>query len=130
MLKQLLIDIVVVLGIPIAIVFAYYYIMGPEAGFLIVPDTFTSATPGADATGGHVEDVLTQLNSISFDKSIFDDEAFLSFEDYTKPISTTTIGREFPFTLPDELRAVMHKVSEVAPPSTLVSTPSLRGAVR
>lgn len=105
--RQTVIDIVVVLLIPLAIVAGYYFWKqgdSPSLLSLIVPNL--AAKPGEEAKelGAKVTVALATLNAIKLDNSIFNDPVYNSLRDFPVTIATTTIGRDYPFTFPESIR--------------------------
>lgn len=108
--KQALYDIAIILVVPAFLVGGFLY-AGTESitSIFSLPSIGESALPGqgGEELGTKTKAMLTELNSIHFDESIFTDPLFLSLKDLTEPVSTTTVGREYPFSTPEELRLQM-----------------------
>ena len=108
--KQTIIDIVVVLVIPLAIVAGFYFWKTDNTPSLLLsfvaPDS--AAKPGEEL-GAKTKAALATLRSINFDVSLFDDPVYQSLKDFPSTIATTTLGRPYPFTLPDVLRKQLSK---------------------
>ena len=101
--KQALIDVLIVLVVPGILALGYYFWKGGSAGSLSFVSFTTQALPGDERNdlGAKVKVALDELNAIHFDQSIFDDPAYLSLEDFTPEVATSSIGREYPFSPPD-----------------------------
>lgn len=130
--KQLLIDILVILIVPIGVVVISRGMVSGAVTELGSPDALLSvesplsgvATPGeSGGLGAKSKEILNQLNSIKFDVAFLSDPAFLSLQDFTPPYATSTKGRAYPFSLPDDVR-VMKVQSSGAPVPTTVQKPS------
>ncbi len=102
--KQLLMDFLVVLIVPICFVAAYHFIDNEITTdeLLAVTSSGEFAEPGALSAelGAKSKEILTELKSIRFDESFFSDPAFLSLQDFTPEYATTSIGRDYPFSIP------------------------------
>ena len=115
--KQLLMDFLVVLVAPVCFVAAYHFILDTE----ITTNDLLSMTaqgdevaaPGvlAGELGAKSKEILTNLKSINFDQSFFTDPVYLSLEDFTPAYSTTSIGRDYPFAIPDEITEMVRDAS-------------------
>lgn len=123
--KQILLDLLIVVVLPIAIVIGYFYFTSDGGKNLLSSvSSATTPLPGENASelGATTKAALTELKSISFDKTIFTDPTFLSLEDFTLPIVASPIGREYPFTQTSELRVMSaRKVNTSAKPSPVGS---------
>lgn len=107
MAKQILLDLLIVIALPLLVVFGYFYLKSDEGSALLsAASRETVALPGQERKelGVKTKTALAELSSINFDESIFSDPAFLSLKDFTEEIDPTPIGRDYPFTAPDELR--------------------------
>lgn len=105
--KQTIIDIVIVLIVPLVIVAGFYYWKqedSPSLLSLIAPTL--AAKPGEETKelGAKVKVALATLNTIKLDNSIFNDPVYQSLRDFPVTIATTTLGRDYPFTLPESVR--------------------------
>lgn len=111
MAKQILLDILIVLALPIMAIFGYFYFKTEDGTKLLSYVSPSSiALPGEQNTdlGSKTKAALTELNSINFDQTFFNDATFLTLQDFTGPILATPIGREYPFTSTSQLR-IMNK---------------------
>ena len=124
MTKQLLLDLLIVVAFPIAIVVGYFYITS-DGGKDLLSSVSSGATarPGESVgeLGATTKAALTELKSISFDKTIFNDPTFLSLEDFTLPIIASPIGREYPFSQTSELRVMSSKKTNSNAKTTIQS---------
>lgn len=119
--KQLLTDILVVCIAPIALIVLYHFFLSPnseEGGFLSSDSIATdvAAPGGAGGLGAKSKEILTQLDSIRFDSSFFSDPAYLSLRDFTPAYFSTTTGREYPFSTPDEIRTIREREAAASNP--------------
>lgn len=111
MSKKVKIFIGIVLGITV-IILAVTYLGGPEAGDAVplgtggtlsssatVPGGATGAfTPGqAGVSANEFSGLLSSINTISIDTSIFQNPAYRALRDYPVLLGTDTIGRVNPF---------------------------------
>lgn len=128
--KQLLMDFLVVLVAPVCFVAAYHLLLGNEITtdeMLAVTSSGEVAEPGAISAelGAKSKEILTELKSIRFDESVFSDPAYLSLQDFTPEYATTSIGRDYPFSIPtpvadvlsEGLRAKAEKNGSILPPA-------------
>lgn len=109
MSKQIILDILIVLGIPLAIVIGYlYFSSGAGTNLLSYVSNGSASLPGAGSAelGAKTKVALAELNSINFDKTLFNDPIFLTLEDFSVPIIPSPLGREYPFTSTAELQAI------------------------
>lgn len=105
--RQTVIDVVVVLIIPLVIVGGYYFWKQGDG-----PSLLSAIAPGfAERPGEETKDLgaktkvaLATLNSIKLDNSIFNDPVYQSLRDFPVTIATSTIGREYPFSLPSVIQ--------------------------
>lgn len=99
--KQTLVDLGMVLLVPVVLVGGYYAFGGPTDDALL-----TEATPsviGPNEPGAKTKLALDTLNGISFDDSLFKDEAFTSLASFTVDIPEVPLTRDYPFTPPREI---------------------------
>lgn len=114
--KQMLTDILVVLVAPICFIAFYHFFLGNEITtdelLSVSPDGGAMAIPGTEGTelGAKSKQILIELKSINFDESLFSDPVFLSLVDFTPVYATTTVGREYPFSIPDAVRELADRV--------------------
>lgn len=111
MIKQALFDVLIVIVAPIVLMTGYLYLGADQ-----ISSIFSTALmgviplPGADEEMGTKSKVaLNELNSINFDESLFVDPTFASLYDFTGTIATSSVGRKYPFSLPDEVATIMKK---------------------
>ena len=131
MTKRILIDVLVVLVLPVMLIFGYKYVDTGGVPNLLssyLTDPTAPDLPAGQDLGAKTKLVLEKLNSIHFDDSIFTDPVFFSLVDFTQPISTSTIGRPYPFSTPDQLKAMTVNAkkrlgTEVSIPNTKTTIP-------
>lgn len=106
--RQIIIDILVVVLMPLMIVAAYYFWKEGDTSLLLSSVTLSGAAkPGEDEAkelGAKIKLALATLNTIKLDNSIFTDPVYQSLRDFPVTIATTTLGRDYPFTLPEGVR--------------------------
>lgn len=109
MAKQILLDILIILILPALFIAGYFYLKSDSGAALLLSGD--SVLPGEENVdpGMKARLILTELKSINFDESLFTDPTFQSLVDFTKPVASTSVGRAFPFTPPDELRTMARK---------------------
>jgi len=121
--KQALIDMLVVLVAPLLLIGGYYYFKSGDDALLSLGSGV--ATPGRD--GGELGEkttlALAMLKSIDFDVSLFQDPAYLSLQDFSVTVASTTLGRPYPFTSPPEIRELLRR-SLIGQSSGQVISPS------
>ncbi len=129
--KQAIFDVLIVIVAPIVLVAGYLYLGADQIASL-----FTSALMGGTPLPGIDEEMgtkskaaLNELNSINFDESLFADPTFLSLVDFTGTIATSSVGRKYPFSPPEEVIALVKKnrllklkLAPVAPVATGTTT--------
>lgn len=104
MAKQLLIDILVVLVVPILFIGGYYFFKADSAELLSSLPLIAGTQGEVDPElGKKTEVALALLSSIEFDDSLFSDPAYLLLKKYTVEIPSVELGRSFPFTPPPVL---------------------------
>ncbi len=110
MSKQILIDILVVLIVPVILIGGYYF-WKTDDGTLLSLISSDIALPGDEGKelGAKTKLALASLDSIDFNEEFFKDEAFLSLRDLTGTVPTSTLGREYPFTTPNVITNLMRK---------------------
>ena len=104
--KQTIIDIVVVVLVPLAIVSGYYFWKQSDSTSLlslIAPSLMARPCEEVNDVGAKVTVALATLNTIKLDNSIFTDPVYNSLRDFSVIIATTTIGRDYPFSLPQSI---------------------------
>ncbi|KKU78058.1 MAG: hypothetical protein UY04_C0047G0007 [Parcubacteria group bacterium GW2011_GWA2_47_7] len=112
--KQTLIDIVIVLIAPILLVGAFLYAgVDSVTSLLSFSSIGVLSEPGIgnEQLGMKTTEVLKELKSIKFNDSIFTDPAFLSLYDFTGTIPETAVGRPYPFSPSDEVKALREQAS-------------------
>lgn len=127
MTKQVLLDILIVLVAPVILVAGYLYFGADQiSSLLFVAPLDIAALPGGNGEemGTKSKAALNELKSIHFDEALFSDPTFLSLIDFTGTISTTTVGRRYPFSTPDEVKMLLKNASQSEP----VSSPKSSGA--
>lgn len=105
--RQTVIDIVVVLVIPLVILAGFYFWKkedSPPLLSLIAPSLVAKPGEESKELGAKVKIALATLNSIKMDNSIFNDPVYQSLRDFPVTIATSTLGREYPFSLPESIR--------------------------
>jgi hypothetical protein len=106
--KQLMIDIVVVLSVPVVIIGGYMMWFRDESGPLLSASSEMLQTRPTDP-GALTRVALQKLNSISLDASLFRDPAFLALQTYTVPIPEAKLEREYPFTPTPEIAEMLKR---------------------
>ena len=121
MTKQVLLDILIVLVAPIILVVGYLYVGADKMSslFLVAP-LDVAALPGGNGEemGAKSTAALNELRSIHFDEALFSDPTFQSLIDFTGSISTTTAGRRYPFSTPDEVKILLKRSVQSEPASS------------
>ena len=126
--KQLIIDVLVVCAVPIVIILAYrlFFVDGELAtdGLLSVDSiSLGVASPGdAGTLGAKSKEILNQLDSIKFDATFFEDPTFLSLRDLTPVYLSTSTGREYPFSTPEEVRILLERVKSANPSASPIKS--------
>ena len=125
--KQMLMDFLVVLVAPICFVAAYHFILDNQITTeeLLAVTSPGEATPGAEQRelGAKSKGILLQLKSINFDEALFSDPVFRSLVDMTPAYASTSVGRDYPFSTPDDVRELVGRL-KVAPPSSDDAVPA------
>lgn len=104
MAKQLLIDVLIVLVVPVLLIGGYYIFKTDGAELLDVVPSFAGAQNEVDPElGKKTEAALALLSGIHLDDSIFTDPAYLMLKKYTVQIPSVELGRSNPFTSPQVL---------------------------
>lgn len=106
--KQILIDIAVVLGIPILVVGGYFIYLSSTGGQFFVAEESPEDSKLLQ-TGASVKAQLEALKAIRLDGSLFTDPAYLSLEHYPVDIGETTFGREYPFSPTPEVEELIRR---------------------
>lgn len=120
--KQLLMDFLVVLVAPICFVAAYHFLLDNEITtdelLAVTTPSGEVAMPGQESAelGAKSKEILTELKSIQFDESFFSDPAFLSLVDFTPEYATTSVGRDYPFTIPESVKSILSQSSGESTP--------------
>lgn len=133
--KQTFIDIIVVCLVPITLVLVYHFFMKSSEvneEFVTSESILSNASSPGEVRelGAKSKEILNQLDSIKFDADFFSDPAYLSLTDFTPEYVSTSTGRDYPFSLPEEVQMVLRtksaNVNSVAAkpviPSTVKST--------
>jgi hypothetical protein len=139
MAKQIFIDILIVIILPVLAVFGYFYLKTDEGSALLSSASLgATSRPGEGSAelGVKTKAALSELKSIHFEEAFFSEPAFLSLEDFTEQIDATPVGRQYPFITPDELRNMArrsnnNKTSSASSASSAtvgVATKNLSGA--
>lgn len=104
MVKQFLIDIVVVLATPLLLIGGYYIFKTDGEALLSVNPFSTIQKNEVDLDlGKKTEAALALLSTIRLDNSLFSDPGYLLLQKYTVEIPSVELGRSFPFTPPPVL---------------------------
>lgn len=116
-----MIDILVVLAVPVLLIGGYYF-WKTDDGTLLSLLSSDVALPGDEGKelGAKTKLALVTLGSIDFDETFFSNDAFASLHDLTATVSSTPLGREYPFTSPDAIKKLLKnakpgKTSNAAP---------------
>ncbi len=123
--KQIMIDILVVLAVPVILIGGFYFWKTDDGALLslLSPDVTLPGDEGKEL-GAKTKLALTTLGSIDFDESFFRNEAFMTLNDLTATVATTSLGREYPFTSPDVIVNLMKKAKPGVPITTPKVTPA------
>ena len=106
--KQIMIDILVVLLVPVILIGGYYFWKTNDGTLLsFVSSDITLPGDEDKELGAKTKLALVTLNSIDFNAEFFKDEAFASLRDLTATVSTTPLGREYPFTSPELIKKLI-----------------------
>lgn len=106
--KQTIIDIAVVLLIPLIIVVGFYFWKQDDAPSLLsIIAPGLAAKPGTEGNdlGAKTKIALATLNSIKLDNSIFNDPVYQSLRYFPVTIETSSLGRDYPFSMPEGIRS-------------------------
>jgi hypothetical protein len=109
--KQYIIDLGIILGFPGLLLGLYFYMGGNISSSFSFLSVGGLSLPGNDTgqLGEKAKMTLEALRSTTLDTAIFDDPAYQSLRDYSVEIPTTVLGREYPFSLPDEVQEMLNK---------------------
>ncbi len=91
----------IILGVVVVIaVIVYFYYSGGQAP----ADSSGLTTDNGAAVGAEVFGLLSEINSLSIDTSIFSGQTYQTLVDHTVPIPVLNVGRPNPFApLPGDL---------------------------
>jgi hypothetical protein len=108
--KQIIVDIVVVIVLPLLFLGGYYSLKSDDGVFLSLTEPTVAVQPGEEGQelGAKTATALVLLRSIppELDQSLFNDPAYLMLRDYRVTIPTIPLGRANPFTPPPVLESL------------------------
>ena len=99
MAKQLLIDVLMVITIPIFVIGGYFlWFRGDDTALLSAPPIL-GANPLIESAGAKTKQALDTLSGIALDGSLFADPAYIALEQFNVVYPTSTpLSRKYPFT--------------------------------
>ncbi len=113
-LKKNLVDILVVFGIPAALVWGFYSFQSPDSPMLsIIAQVINHQKVGEDV-GAKTKEALAVLDTIKLNESLFEDPAYKTLKNYPITIPGTTLGRANPFILTPQLAEQMKAKDNVS----------------
>lgn len=122
--KQIFLDIVIILSIPILIIGVYFLsFRDSNSASLSVTSEILKSDPNAPGTRTKL--ALQTLNTIALNDSLFRDPAFLSLRKYPVEIPTAELMREYPFTPAPEVQEMLRRAKSSSPPASAVKAESI-----
>lgn len=98
-LRSLLIQLLIVFGIPLAIIGGWYFIPRGDT-----QEAESSSRAEVIKNGTKVREALAIIDRLRFDETLFSIPAFATLEDQTVPIDDAPLGKPNPFVLPENMR--------------------------
>lgn len=109
MIKQLFLDIAVVVSIPVLAVGAYFLWFRVDSGPLLSAKSEMLRTD-AKEPGNTTKIALQSLSRIVLNDALFTSPTYLNLKVYTVDIPTSELSREYPFTPPQTVRDMLRRV--------------------
>ncbi|MFA6446518.1 MAG: hypothetical protein WCW14_04715 [Candidatus Paceibacterota bacterium] len=93
-------NIIIVIVVGLLVILGFRYLSGSQSS-TSGTTSLTSVTSGSQAAtlqvGVEFRDMLSKVQRITLDDSIFNDKAFDSLRDFSKPLAPAEVGRLNPF---------------------------------
>ena len=99
MLKQIVIDVLIVISLPILIIGGYFIWFRTNDTALLSAPPILGANPGSEP-GVKTKQALDTLKGITLDDSLFTDPAYNALKPFIVAIPSASTSRRYPFTPP------------------------------